>query len=509
MATQSLKMAGGLISLALRPFIGEASSEIGKLISRGPSDNSQRLMLIMSESQDRGWRALEVGLRGSSWWNSAGNLFTGKRDDNSLQKQIGSYLKTLESSQENQALITKSFRENCLGELIEARKQGIIPGPKVPTERFPEHIKIFPAGASATQIKQAENMALGQINSSLVDIGFSDLAKYIALSPNGETPLLALAVQYFFRRAVENDHSLAQLLQVHQLEKIESQNNSLLEGLDSGFQSLGSRLDSVFDQISEQVTEVKSEIIIVQNTLNAMQMEEFRRQEASEKDRQFIIDMLKMMSSQIADLKANNRKNGDNKDLGDTQVKSNNNIDLLSPVNSSVLDDVDYITNLRTKAGEAIEKYKTSTNPDDSRKVQELDVLTQRFDAFQKRAFPNLSAPTSADKTGSTESFSSGTGMFKRKNTGFKRQSFTEGNCSSFIISVYNKLNSVVDCEFDIVNDVTRDTITAKTNSKGVLDIQNILPGSYKIVCRSFNFKYMTFCIRPGQNVLKDWDLNS
>jgi hypothetical protein len=70
MSSQATKIAGGLVALALRPFLGDVSGDLVRMITRGPADQIQRLMQVMTESQDRGWRTLEIGLRGSSWWGA-------------------------------------------------------------------------------------------------------------------------------------------------------------------------------------------------------------------------------------------------------------------------------------------------------------------------------------------------------------------------------------------------------------------------------------------------------
>ena len=42
----------------------KVSGDLVRMITRGPADQTQRLIQVMSESQDRGWRTLEIGLQG-------------------------------------------------------------------------------------------------------------------------------------------------------------------------------------------------------------------------------------------------------------------------------------------------------------------------------------------------------------------------------------------------------------------------------------------------------------
>lgn len=510
MSTQSKKLAGGLVAMALRPFIGDASTDLAKMISRGPTDHAQRLMLVMSESQDRGWRALEIGLRGSSWWDRAANMVIGRGDDVALQKQIGTFLQDLESRQTDSNLVTSGFRQNCLDELKLARSQGLIPGPKVPADRFPDEIRIFPAGATTTQIRDAEEGALAQVSLALAERGYSDLAKYIALAPSGEIPLLVLAVQYFFRRAIETDPGLSHLMEVQRLDKIDNRLNKALEGLDNGFRALGTRLDTIFGELSNQVSRVQTSVDNVQNTLTTFQLEETRRQDAAEKDRQIMLDTLRTMSEQIAKLSGGTGAStmpvivDEPKGLRDGKLKPRLGV---FPMPVSV-DDKSAVEKIRQEARLALAKCKASINPEERRQAAVLEEVTQRFDAVQKRAFPYLKAPSAAEKSGIITQLTPPTsGLFGRSTQSLPRNRPLVDGPGQFSMSVYRGSRLCPSIMFNLVPEGGGVSILLRSNENGLVESPEMIAGSYKLSSPEQPRRIVVVRLRPGKNVLQDWDM--
>ena len=490
MSSQATKIAGGLVALALRPFLGDVSGDLVRMITRGPADQTQRLMQVMTESQDRGWRTLEIGLRGSSWWGRAANRLMGRGQEVALQGQIEAFLRDMESRGDGSNPIDSDFRERCLGELKHARTGGLVPGPSIPVDRFPEEIRIFPAGANTTQIRQAETQALGQIYRALLASGHANLARYIELAPMGDAPLLIVAVQYFFRRAIEADQGLAHLLQVQQLEQIDSQIGQALEGLDRGFRSLGDQINSVFDELSAQVSEVKSSVDGVHNKLDfikgKMELDEARRQDAADKNQQVLMSMIIQLSEQVARL-------------------SGNAVPTATPVR---IEDTRAVDDLRRQAGAALAQRQASENPEERKQAIALAEVTQRFDAAMHRAFPHLMAPTAAERSGIRPAISSGaSSLFNRSASPPPRKRPPADGPARFSVSVYRGSSPCAGIRFSLVPETGGQATVLTSNNRGLIDGPEVPAGSYRLSVFDQPQKVLTVRLRPGTNVLPDWDL--
>lgn len=491
MSSQATKIAGGLVALALRPFLGEVSGDLARMLTRGPADQTQRLMQVMSESQDRGWRTLEIGLRGSSWWGRAASRLMGRGEEVALQGQIEAFLRDMESRGDGSNPIDSDFRERCLGELKHARTGGLVPGPSVPVDRFPEEIRIFPAGANTTQIRQAETQALGQIYQALLASGHANLARYIEMAPMGDAPLLIVAVQYFFRRAIEADQGLAHLMQVQQLEQIDSQLGQALEGLDRGFRNLGDQINSVFDELSAQVSEVKSSVDGVHDKLDLikdqMQLDETRRQDAADKNQQVLMSMILQLSEQVARLSGNAA-------LTVTPVR---------------IDDTRAVDDLRRQAGAALAQRQASENPEERQQASVLAEVTQRFDAAMQRAFPHLMAPTAAERSGIRPAISSGANsIFSRgaASQPSRKRPATDGP-ARFSLAVYLGSSPCVGIKFSLVPEAGGQATVLAPNNCGQIEGPEVPAGSYRLSVCDQPQKVLTIRLRPGTNVLPDWDL--
>lgn len=490
MSSQATKIAGGLVALALRPFLGEVSGDLARILTRGPADQCQRLMQVMSESQDRGWRTLEIGLRGSSWWGRAANRILGRGEEVALQGQIESFLREMEHKGQGSNSIDSGFRERCLEELKHARTGGLVPGPSIPADRFPEEIRIFPAGANTTQIRQAETQALSQIYQALLVTGHTNLARYIELAPTGDAPLLILAVQYFFRRAIEADQGLAHLLQVQQLEQIDSRLGLVLESLDRGFKNLGDRIDTVFDELSAQVSEVKSSVDGVHHKLDALserlELDEARRQDAADKNHEMLVAMVRQLSEQVAKLSGNAA-------LAATAVR---------------IDDTRAIDELRREAGAALARRQATDNPDERQQTRVLAEVTQRFDAAMHRAFPHLMAPTAAERSGIRPMPSSGaSSLFGRPSPAPPRKRPPVDGPARFSVAIYRGATPCRSLSFSLTAEAGGLATVLTSNERGQVDSPEVPAGVYRLSVCDQPQKVLVIRLRPGTNVLPDWDL--
>ena len=122
-----------LSTLAMRPLAEGACRSIGmtagamvadktmKLLIERFTDQSQRLTVALTESQERAWRTLEMALAGDSFWQRCKGVLQ-KGEDVALQSHFKQVLAGLDRR------ITgdnpDSFRQDCLTELRQAKKNG-------------------------------------------------------------------------------------------------------------------------------------------------------------------------------------------------------------------------------------------------------------------------------------------------------------------------------------------------------------------------------------------------
>ena len=306
----------------------------------------------------------------------------------------------------------------------------------------------------------------------------------------GDAPLLIVAVQYFFRRAIEADQGLAHLLQVQQLEQIDSQIGQALEGLDRGFRSLGDQINSVFDELSAQVSEVKSSVDGVHDKLDfikgKMELDEARRQDAADKNQQVLMSMIIQLSEQVARL-------------------SGNAVPTATPVR---IEDTRAVDDLRRQAGAALAQRQASENPEERKQAIALAEVTQRFDAAMHRAFPHLMAPTAAERSGIRPAISSGaSSLFNRSASPPPRKRPPADGPARFSVSVYRGSSPCAGIRFSLVPEAGGQVTVLTSNNRGLIDGPEVPAGSYRLSVFDQPQKVLTVRLRPGTNVLPDWDL--
>src|SRR5258707_422308 len=117
-----------LAALALTSLVpgiaAEAAGSIARLLADRLADHSQRLTRALERAGGRAWQALEVALAGGSCWQPVQGRLAGKEDE-SLAAKIRPFLDTTATAELRGQ---PNYRQQCLGELQEARKAGVLAG---------------------------------------------------------------------------------------------------------------------------------------------------------------------------------------------------------------------------------------------------------------------------------------------------------------------------------------------------------------------------------------------
>jgi serine/threonine protein kinase len=255
-----------LSAIALREMIeagckaagsGDLNVEGGPLLSfltQRFVDNGQKLHRALADSNERAWRSLEVALAGEGlrgWLDRA--------DDKAFRHQVRAFL----DASRFPALSGQGagYRKQCLRELRYARKDGLFTAPQLHGEETAKKAVALARFREPSQLVAAQWAALDRVAGVIENAGHRTLAHFLRLRPTGEgaddPPLLAVAVRYYFRRAVESDQALFQGLTFSQME-------GLAQGQQVGFASLADalavhdgKLDEALGSILELVEEVR------------------------------------------------------------------------------------------------------------------------------------------------------------------------------------------------------------------------------------------------------------
>jgi WD40 repeat protein len=215
----SLFALGPLVGTACRAVGMAAASEtaatVTKFLMARLTDQSLRVTDALAEASARAWRTLELALAGESLLTAAD-----RADDKSFREQVRLFL--LGAQFDGRAAADPAFAARCLSELRAARAEGTLGGDADPAAVAARLGDLTRFGDPAAQVS-AQWAIADELGSDLKARGYEALAVFLNLRPPGDeaaVPLLAVAVRYHFRRAVEDDPKLFQGLTFAQLERI-------------------------------------------------------------------------------------------------------------------------------------------------------------------------------------------------------------------------------------------------------------------------------------------------
>lgn len=216
----SLFALGPLVSTACKAIgieaAGHGVTAMARFLADRLSDHSLRVVAALSEASKEAWRTLELTLAGESLLTIAD-----RGDDKAFREEIRQFIDAaLGDGRIRAPASSTEFTAACLAELRAARDSGFLDGDvesAIIEMRLGDLARFSdPAALVAAQWTLTDELAL-----ELRDSGYPALADLLKLRPRPTAvPLLAVAVRFHFRRAVENDPKLFQGLAFAQLERI-------------------------------------------------------------------------------------------------------------------------------------------------------------------------------------------------------------------------------------------------------------------------------------------------
>lgn len=220
------------------------------LIEQRIRDNSGRLMHALERSTRHTWRAVELALAGTSWWDRC-RLTLASGDDRAIRAQVQSFLQA--NPLDGLAGHGPDFRGQCLAQLQAARKAGLLEKGKIHGGELARQVGDLSRFGDQTGLVDAERQALQSVAASLRQAGYAALADFLDLRPAAGPPLLLSALRYFFQREVEKDPQLFQGLAYARLD-------GLAEGQRAGFGGLAEAMDQLGDRLAGMLADVQTAV---------------------------------------------------------------------------------------------------------------------------------------------------------------------------------------------------------------------------------------------------------
>ena len=253
-------------ALAIKPLaqgackvMGLAAAEAGvaavtDLLSHRFTDHSQNLHRALQKAHDRAWKAIEMSLAGDSWWQSVRTRLA-PAEERALQQQIVRFLQQTEPDAKER----ESLRKQALAELKVARKDGLLNYQAADPKTMASQTADFARFDNPTALLEADRKDVDGIAADLRRSGYENLAAWIL--PENGPPLLAIAVRYFFRRAVEDDPQLFQGLTFAKLDELKAEQEAAFGGLNDALSTLGQRLEELLGDIQVAVVETRDTVL--------------------------------------------------------------------------------------------------------------------------------------------------------------------------------------------------------------------------------------------------------
>lgn len=242
-----------LSAIALRQVAGPGSDAALNAFAERYADRSTKLLDTLKAANSQAWKAVEIALAGSSWWDRAKRAVA-SGDQAAFRNQVQAFLEATPPEQLPGA--DAEFRRVCLAELKAARKAGLLPGEDIPDPgALHTQAKALARFEDPKAVLDAEFESISKAAADLRKHGYESLGRLVSLRPPGGRPLIVIAVEYFFRRDVLADPQLSAELQFHKLEKLSERQEAGFRGLHLALKEQGDRIEGLLDSALELLEE--------------------------------------------------------------------------------------------------------------------------------------------------------------------------------------------------------------------------------------------------------------
>jgi serine/threonine protein kinase len=253
------EVAGKVADLATDPAVTIIESAIGRL-QHHLTDQSQKLTKALLAANERAWQALEIALAGESFWSRCRVAFS-SGDNKAFREQVRTFLDGV-----SLPVFTDParFREQCLRELHEARKAGIL-DEGIDASTLARQAGAFARFSDPQALLDAEWGIMELVAGEFRKLGYPHLGELLAMRPSQHgPPLLVIAVRYFFRRSVEEDQALFQGLTFAQLETLQKDQEQAFVALYLAMTAQGERLEELLGEVAGALARTQAAVLDIQ-----------------------------------------------------------------------------------------------------------------------------------------------------------------------------------------------------------------------------------------------------
>src|SRR5207253_4272625 len=141
-----------------------------------------------------------------------------------------------------------------------ACKAGLLSAGALDAPALAQRAGAFAKFGDPNALLDAEWQAVEAIVHVVRQAGHSALAHFLSLRPQGNLPMLVVAVRYFFRREVESDAQLFHGLAFAQLERLGQAQEVGYAALSAALAHSASRLEELLDDVRAVVTETHADV---------------------------------------------------------------------------------------------------------------------------------------------------------------------------------------------------------------------------------------------------------
>ena len=250
--------------------LGRVSGSIIQAVEKHFKDHSNTLPKALARANDRAWQAVSIALAGDSFLDQIKRFFASS-DDKGIREQVRLFLQDQSIVFEGTAT---DFRKQCLTELNQAKKAGVLTAPNfssIEVDEVARQAASFRRYADPKGMLDEAEHVISQVADDLTS-EYPNLAKLLRQCPSGGPPLLASAFSFFFRREVETDDELAHGLFFDGLRQLSASQAKAFGEVGKSLISLGNQFEQVFEQMFEQLDRI--ETFVVENHSVAVESHE-------------------------------------------------------------------------------------------------------------------------------------------------------------------------------------------------------------------------------------------
>jgi hypothetical protein len=244
-----------LSTLAVRQLVGgacaacddpEGGEAVVAFLRERFSNHGPHLGNALAVASLKAWKAVELALA-SEELRQRWRALPEHHEDQALAGQVGAFFAAfaLPGLPEGEP----AFRVQCLHDLHGARAAGLLAGGKLKPRVLAAEAAEFARFTDPDRIVEADWRLVRRIADELREAGHVHLGRLLALQPAQGESLLALAVRYFFRRAVEGDAELLEALAFGRLETLGQEQEEALASLADALEQPGDTLDQVLKDV--------------------------------------------------------------------------------------------------------------------------------------------------------------------------------------------------------------------------------------------------------------------